>query len=66
MKKLFSKIDSTSQQNPLIGKVFTVGKYHVTVEDVIAQGNVYMICFCRENFYFQACTRGRISENIAE
>jgi len=38
MKKLFSKIDSTAQQNPLIGKVFTVGKFVVTVEDVIAQG----------------------------
>ena len=39
MKKLFSKND-TSQQNSLIGKVFVVGKFNVTVEDVIAEGKV--------------------------
>ena len=37
MKKLFSK-NETSQQNSLIGKVFVVGKFTVTVEDVIAEG----------------------------
>ena len=37
MKKLFSK-NETSQQNSLIGKVFLVGKFTVTVEDVIAEG----------------------------
>ena len=42
MKKLFSKIDSTGQPNPVIGKVFTVGKYNVTVEYVIAQGKVHL------------------------
>ncbi|WAQ97418.1 AAK1-like protein [Mya arenaria] len=43
MKKLFSKIDSNSQQNPHIGKVFTVGKFQVTVEDVIAQGGFAVV-----------------------
>ena len=38
MKKLFSKIDQSGQQNPLIGKVFVIGKFTVTVEEVIAQG----------------------------
>ena len=37
MKKLFSK-NETSQQNSLIGKIFYVGKFTVTVEDVIAEG----------------------------
>lgn len=37
-KKFLSKIDASSQQNPLIGKVFQIGKFNVTVEDVIAQG----------------------------
>lgn len=39
MKKLFPfKIDSAGTQNPHIGKIFTVGRFTVTVEDVIAEG----------------------------
>ncbi|KAH3860606.1 uncharacterized protein LOC127865676 [Dreissena polymorpha] len=40
MKKLFS---STAQQNPLIGKIFQIGKFAVTVEDVIAQGGFAVV-----------------------
>lgn len=43
MKKLFSKIESTSKEgghkdNHFIGKVFNVGRTTVTVEDVLAEG----------------------------
>lgn len=43
MKKLFSKIetkiDNTSREiNNYIGKVFTIGKQIVTVEDILAEG----------------------------
>ena len=50
VKKFLSKIDASSQQNPLIGKVFVIGKFTVTVEDVIAQGktdyfiNIQVVC----------------------
>jgi hypothetical protein len=45
MKKLFSKIetkiDNTSREvNNYVGKVFTVGRQTVTVEDILAEGNV--------------------------
>lgn len=36
MKKLFTKADSSAQQ--YIGKVFSVGRFTVTIEDVIAEG----------------------------
>lgn len=44
MKKLFSKIetkiDNTSKESTsYIGKVFTVGRQSVTVEDVLAEGD---------------------------
>ncbi|XP_069123273.1 AP2-associated protein kinase 1-like isoform X2 [Argopecten irradians] len=42
MKKLFSKID-TGQQNPHIGKVFNVGRFSCTVEDVIAEGGFAIV-----------------------
>lgn len=43
MKKLFSKIetkiDTTSKEtNNYVGKVFTIGRITVTVEDVLAEG----------------------------
>lgn len=43
MKKLFSKIetkiDNTAKEtNNVIGKVFTVGRIAVTVEDILAEG----------------------------
>lgn len=43
MKKLFSKIETkidnnTKETNNQVGKVFTVGRVTVTVEDVIAEG----------------------------
>lgn len=38
MKKLFTKNDSSAQQ--YVGKVFTVGRFSVTVEDVIAEGKI--------------------------
>lgn len=45
MKKLFSKIetkiDNTSKETTsCIGKVFTVGRQTVTVEDVLAEGSL--------------------------
>lgn len=41
MKKLFPfKIESTGTQNPYIGKVFTIGRFTVTVEDVLAEGKL--------------------------
>lgn len=48
MKKLFSKIetkiDNTSKEtSSYIGKVFTVGRQTVTVEDVLAEGD-YKAC----------------------
>ncbi|XP_074647460.1 uncharacterized protein LOC141903265 [Tubulanus polymorphus] len=47
MKKLFSKIetklDTTSQENSFIGKVFYVGRFVVTVEDVIAEGGFAIV-----------------------
>lgn len=46
MKKLFSK-NETSQQNSLIGKVFLVGKFTVTVEDVIAEGGFAVVFLVR-------------------
>lgn len=42
MKKLFSKIENTSKEpNSYIGKVFVVGRYTVTVEDILAEGASY-------------------------
>ena len=38
MKKFFSKIDGSTQQNSHAGRVFQLGRYTVTVEDVIAEG----------------------------
>lgn len=62
MKKLFSKIetkiDNTSSRevNNFVGKVFTVGRHTVTVEDVLAEGEMLILekglelefknCFC--------------------
>lgn len=44
MKKLFSRFDARGEQsskepNTFIGKVFSVGRFTVTVEDIIAEGN---------------------------
>lgn len=46
MKKLFSKIENTSKEpntskQPYVGKVFVVGRYTVTVEEVLAEGASY-------------------------
>lgn len=48
MKKIFSKFDknekleshhnSTKEVNSFVGKVFTVGRVTVTIEDVLAEG----------------------------
>lgn len=53
MKKLFQRLDNTTSRehnretnsntnsntnNSYVGKVFTVGRYHCTVEDTIAEG----------------------------
>lgn len=45
MKKLFSKIetkiDNTSKEtNNFIGKAFTIGRYMVTVEEILAEGEL--------------------------
>lgn len=45
MKKLFNKSESSAQQ--YIGKVFNVGKFNVTVEDVIAEGKyLFITIYC--------------------
>ncbi|KAL0127978.1 hypothetical protein PUN28_003317 [Cardiocondyla obscurior] len=44
MKKLFSKIDNTSKEpNSYLGKVFVVGRYTVTVEEVLAEGGFAIV-----------------------
>ncbi|XP_011689691.1 PREDICTED: uncharacterized protein LOC105451122 [Wasmannia auropunctata] len=44
MKKLFSKIDNTSKEpNSYLGKVFTVGRHTVTVEEVLAEGGFAVV-----------------------
>ena len=55
MKKLFSKIDQSGQQNPLIGKVFVVGKFAVTVEEVIAQGKTEFVPSTLQAFNYIFC-----------
>ncbi|KAJ8944739.1 hypothetical protein NQ314_009392 [Rhamnusium bicolor] len=52
MKKLFSKIetkiDNTSREvNNYIGKVFTVGRQTVTVEDILAEGGFAIVYLVR-------------------
>ncbi|CAG9860546.1 unnamed protein product [Phyllotreta striolata] len=54
MKKLFSKIetkiDNTSREsNNYVGKVFTVGRQTVTVEDVLAEGGFAMVYSVKSN-----------------
>ena len=41
MKKLFAKTDTSAQQ--YVGKVFTVGRFTVTIEDVIAEGKIVLL-----------------------
>ncbi|CAL1287270.1 unnamed protein product [Larinioides sclopetarius] len=48
MKKLFSRFDargdqSSKEPNTFIGKVFTVGRFNVTVEDIIAEGGFAIV-----------------------
>ncbi|XP_015920664.1 BMP-2-inducible protein kinase isoform X2 [Parasteatoda tepidariorum] len=47
MKKLFSRFDgrdqSSKEPNTFIGKIFAVGKYTVTVEDIIAEGGFAIV-----------------------
>ncbi|KFM68949.1 AP2-associated protein kinase 1, partial [Stegodyphus mimosarum] len=48
MKKLFSRFDargdqSSKEPNTFIGKVFTVGRFTVTVEDIIAEGGFAIV-----------------------
>ncbi|XP_049819668.1 AP2-associated protein kinase 1 isoform X2 [Aethina tumida] len=55
MKKLFSKIetkiDNTSSRevNNFVGKVFTVGRHTVTVEDVLAEGGFAIVYLVKSN-----------------
>ena len=45
MKKFFSKIENTFDANSqYVGKVFNVGRYNVTVEETIAEGE-YHSCY---------------------
>lgn len=39
MKKLLSK-QTGKEQNAFVGKVFTIGRFNVVVEDVIAEGKI--------------------------
>lgn len=65
MKKIFSKFDkneklethhNTSATNSFVGKVFTVGRVTVTVEDVLAEGKyqllptfiIYIVCIIEQ------------------
>ncbi|XP_013776975.1 uncharacterized protein LOC106461676 [Limulus polyphemus] len=48
MKKLFSKLENKIEQSPkeatsFVGKVFNVGKFSVTVEDIIAEGGFALV-----------------------
>uniref|UniRef100_A0A1B6C739 Protein kinase domain-containing protein n=1 Tax=Clastoptera arizonana TaxID=38151 RepID=A0A1B6C739_9HEMI len=43
MKKLFSKIDNSKELNSYLGKVFTLGKITVTVEEVLAEGGFAVV-----------------------
>ncbi|XP_076365582.1 uncharacterized protein LOC143254379 isoform X2 [Tachypleus tridentatus] len=48
MKKLFSKLENKIEQSPkeatsFVGKVFNVGKFNVTVEDIIAEGGFALV-----------------------
>lgn len=55
MKKIFSKFEKnekientvSKEINNYVGKVFVVGRVSVTVEDVLAEGNVYII-YCKK------------------
>ncbi|XP_059488550.1 AP2-associated protein kinase 1 [Neocloeon triangulifer] len=52
MKKLFSKLDSRAdgsakEPQSYVGKVFTVGKHSVTVEDVLAEGGFAVVFLCK-------------------
>jgi AP2-associated kinase len=54
MKKLFSKIetkiDNTSREvNNYVGKVFTVGRQTVTVEDILAEGGFAIVYLVKGN-----------------
>ncbi|XP_030761493.1 LOW QUALITY PROTEIN: AP2-associated protein kinase 1 [Sitophilus oryzae] len=54
MKKLFSKIeknyDNTSKEtSSFVGKVFTVGRQTVTVEDILAEGGFAIVYLVRSN-----------------
>ncbi|XP_063910148.1 AP2-associated protein kinase 1 [Zophobas morio] len=54
MKKLFSKIETkietTSREvNNYVGKVFTVGRQTVTVEDILAEGGFAIVYLVRSN-----------------
>lgn len=51
MKRLFSRSNpkgdqSSKEPNSFIGKVFNVGRFTVTVEDIIAEGNIKHLCVC--------------------
>jgi hypothetical protein len=46
MKKLFAKTDTSAQQ--YVGKVFTVGRFTVTIEDVIAEMNILIFMTCND------------------
>lgn len=57
MKRLFSRSNpkgdqSSKEPNSFIGKVFNVGRFTVTVEDIIAEGNIKHLCVCTVSFYF--------------
>ncbi|CAB3388355.1 Hypothetical predicted protein, partial [Cloeon dipterum] len=52
MKKLFSKLDTRAdgaakEPQSYVGKVFTVGKHSVTVEDVLAEGGFAVVFLCK-------------------
>ncbi|XP_063226761.1 serine/threonine-protein kinase sel-5 [Bacillus rossius redtenbacheri] len=54
MKKLFSKIetkiDNTAKEpNSYVGKVFVLGRYTVTVEDVLAEGGFAVVFLVKAN-----------------
>ncbi|XP_076315749.1 uncharacterized protein LOC143228366 [Tachypleus tridentatus] len=48
MKKLFSKFENKTEQTPkeatsFVGKIFNVGRFSVTVEDIIAEGGFALV-----------------------
>lgn len=70
MKKLFSRFERIDQgaareANNFVGKVFTVGRHTVTVEDVIAEGESRLLFSTHPHFLAaQICVSPVLNETF--